>query len=210
MDKGSVKAARLSLPDRLLRGFAYGMIHLVQRPRLSRPKPVLEGPAIFACRHVGLMDPVILMVEYYRKMLHPLVALDYYEANGFTRSFYDHAQCIPIDRKGKSKKWLEDSVAALRKGECIIIFPEGKRNKSEKGLLPFKHGVAMLAAASGAPVIPVYNKVWHFPHRYKMGIGSPIQLPPIPEGMDTDEWINAQTAVIQEAVAALEAEVEAL
>ena len=205
---GSVKAAKLSFADRFLRYFSYCLVHTVQRPKLMAPKPALEQPTIFVCRHVGLMDPVILMVVYFRKMIRPLVAKDYYEKNKFTRSFYKHAQCIALDRRNVSKQWLEESLVALRKGESVIIFPEGKRNKSGVGLQPFHNGAALLAACSGARVVPVYNAMWNFPHRYRLAIGSPVQLDPLPANGETADWLRQQTARIQEAVAALAPVVE--
>ena len=110
--KGTVKEAHLGFAARFLRGFAWCLVHTVQRPKLSGVKPELDEPTIFVCSHVGLMDPVILMVEYIRYMIRPMVAKDYVEKNGFTRRFYPLAQCIPIDRRNVSTKWLEDALAA--------------------------------------------------------------------------------------------------
>ena len=199
---GTVKEAHLGGAARFLRGFAWCLVHTVQRPVISGIRPPLDEPTIFACSHVGLMDPVILMVAYIRHMIRPLVAKDYVEKNGFTRRFYPLAQCIPIDRRNVSTKWLEDALAALAKGEHIIIYPEGKRNKSGEGLLPFHSGVALLAAKSGARIVPVYNSMWRFPHRYRLAIGEPFRLETPPEG-DMSEWLKEQTAFIQDKVAAL-------
>ena len=80
---GNVHGAHLSLADLCLRSFAYCLVHTVQRPKLHGEKPALEKPSIFVCRHVGFMDPLVLMVHYRKKIIHPLVALDYYEKNGF-------------------------------------------------------------------------------------------------------------------------------
>lgn len=201
--KGSVKAAKLSFADRLLRYFCYCMVKIVQRPKLMTPRPKLDQPTIFVCRHVGLMDPVILMVVYFRMMIRPLVAKDYYDKNKFTQSFYKHAQCIPLDRRNVSKQWIEDSLAALGKGESVIIFPEGRRNKSGVGLQPFHNGAALLAARSGARVVPVYNAFWNFPHRYRLAIGEPVQLDPLPAEGASAEWLKTQTARMQDAIAAL-------
>lgn len=201
---GTIKEAHLSFADKCLRWFCYGVVHLVHRPKVYGPKPEIDGPCIFACRHVGLMDPVILMVEYLPWMLRPLVAKDYYEKSNFTKSFYRHAQCIPLDRKKVSTQWVEESLEALGKGESIIIFPEGKRNKSGKGLLPFQNGAALLSYKTGAKIVPVWNEYWDFPHRYRMSIGEPFNLDPVPEEGPTSEWLNLQSAKIQAAVAALE------
>ena len=200
--KGTVKEAHLGFAARFLRGFAWCLVHTVQRPKLSGVKPELDEPTIFVCSHVGLMDPVILMVEYIRYMIRPMVAKDYVEKNGFTRRFYPLAQCIPIDRRNVSTKWLEDALAALAKGEHIIIYPEGKRNKTGKGLLPFHSGAALLAAKSGARLVPVYNAFWNFPHRYRLTLGEPFRLGTPPEG-DLSSWLKEKTALIQQKVADL-------
>ena len=76
---GTIKEAHLSLADKALRYFCWGVVHTVQRPKVCGGKPAHDGPTIYACRHVGLMDPVILMVEYFRWMIRPLVAKDYYD-----------------------------------------------------------------------------------------------------------------------------------
>ena len=86
---GTIKEAHLSFADRCLRWFCWGVVHTVQRPKVCGPKPPIEGPTIYACRHVGLMDPVILMVEYFRWMIRPLVAKDYYDKNNFTGKTVD-------------------------------------------------------------------------------------------------------------------------
>ena len=200
--KGTVKEAHLGFAARFLRGFAWCLVHTVQRPKLSGVKRELDEPTIFVCSHVGLMDPVILMVEYIRYMIRPMVAKDYVEKNGFTRRFYPLAQCIPIDRRNVSTKWLEDALAALAKGEHIIIYPEGKRNKTGKGLLPFHSGAALLAAKSGARLVPVYNAFWNFPHRYRLTLGEPFRLGTPPEG-DLSSWLKEKTALIQQKVADL-------
>ena len=201
---GTVKEAHLSFGEKALRALAKGMVKVVQRPKVYGPKPELTAPTIFVSRHVGLMDPVILMAEYYDYMLHPLAATDYVDKNGFTKYFFTHAKCIPIDRKTKSQQWLEDSIAALSKGESVIISPEGKRNKTGKGLLPFHVGAAVLAAHSRAQLIPVYNQYWNFPHRYRLAIGEPYHIDAMPEEGLSSEWLHAQTDKIQAAVAALE------
>ena len=201
--KGSVKEARLNFGDRFLRVFSWLMVHLVHRPKVYGPKPVLDKPTIFVCRHVGMMDAVILMVEYYDMMLRPLAAQDYFEKNAFTRWFYPHAQCIPIDRINHSPQWLDDSAAALGRGESVIIFPEGRRNKTGDGLMEFRTGAVRLAVKTGAQVIPVYNAFWKFPHRYRLAIGEPYHIPEVPEGGVTHEWLRGQADDMHDRVAAL-------
>lgn len=201
--RGSVKEAHLGFKETFLRYFSWCVVKTVQRPKVYGQKPVLDEPTIFVCRHVGLMDPVILMVEYFRMMVRPLVAKDYVQKNGFTRKFYPIAQCIPIDRYNPATEWVERSLEALGKGESLIIFPEGRRNKAGDDLLRFHSGAALLAAKSGARLVPVYNARWSFPHRYRLNIGNPIYLPQPPEGIDFNKWLQEQSDMLRDAVAEL-------
>ena len=199
---GTVHKAHLSLADLCLRSFAYCLVHTVQRPKVHGTKPAIDAPTIFVCRHVGFMDPLVLMVQYRRELIHPTVALDYYEKNGFVRRFYDHAQCIPIDRRNHSPQWLEDCLKVLERGENILIFPEGRRNKEGDDLLPFHTGAVRLALKSGAQIIPVFNSRWNFPHRYRLAIGEPFKLDPAPANVD-NAWLHSQAEMMRRKVEAL-------
>lgn len=91
--------------------------------------------------------------------------------------FYWLADTIPIDRKSQDKrKVLDKAVEALKKGEIIIIYPEGHRNKN-KELLTGKTGVAELTMRSQVPVIPmgiIYKD--HKPPKFPViiNIGKPL------------------------------------
>jgi len=91
--------------------------------------------------------------------------------------FYWLTETIPINRKAEDRRRvLDKALEVLKRGEIIIIYPEGTRNK-KKELLPGKTGVAELAVKSGAPVIPlglIYknNKPPALPVR--LNIGQPL------------------------------------
>ena len=200
----SLNETSLSFPRRCFRRFLCALVKLVLRPRVCGPAPDIDEPVIFACRHVGYLDPVALMAVYIRKIVRPLIAKDYFDKNRLVRFFYRQVMCIPIDRRKVSTQWLDDSLTALARGEHVLIFPEGKRNKSGKGLLPFHNGVTLLAARSGARIVPVWNAAWKLPHRYRLAIGEPFTLASVPpEGVNA-AWLREQTNRIKEAVAALE------
>ena len=91
--------------------------------------------------------------------------------------FYWLTETIPINRKAEDKRRvLDKALEVLKRGEIIIIYPEGTRNKKRE-LLPGKTGVAELAVKSGVPVIPlglIYkdNKPPALPVR--LNIGQPL------------------------------------
>jgi putative phosphoserine phosphatase / 1-acylglycerol-3-phosphate O-acyltransferase len=74
---------------------------------------------------------------------------------------------IPVDRGSGSRAPLEAAEASLRAGEVVVILPEGTIPRAEAADDPVLHGrtgVARLAAATGAPVVPVglwgTERVW--------------------------------------------------
>ncbi len=60
-----------------------------------------------------------------------------------------------VDRKNSALMAIKYSMTALRKGEKLVIFPEGTRVKAGAHV-EAKGGTVMLAHKAEAPVIPVY------------------------------------------------------
>ncbi len=63
---------------------------------------------------------------------------------------------ISIEREsaGSAYKSIEAAAGEIKNGASVLIFPEGTRSKTGE-LLPFKRGAFILAAKSGAPVVPI-------------------------------------------------------
>ena len=113
---------------------------------------------------------------------------------------------IALDRKAGRKavdQLIEQGRKRLDAGRWVIIFPEGTRTQpGKKG--HYKLGGAMLASATGYPVIPVAHNAgqyWprhsfvKYPGTIQVRIGKPIP----PEGKTAQEilvlaenWIEAQ------------------
>jgi 1-acyl-sn-glycerol-3-phosphate acyltransferase len=76
----------------------------------------------------------------------------------FFNLFYYAAGNIFIDRKRHRRaiEGISDAGRKIReKGVSVMIFPEGTRNKSGVGLLPFKKGAFHMAIEAGLPIIPL-------------------------------------------------------
>lgn len=65
---------------------------------------------------------------------------------------------IMIDRKNRTRSVadLNRAVESMkREKKCIWIFPEGTRNRTGEGLLPFKKGAFYMAIQGQVPVLPL-------------------------------------------------------
>ncbi len=113
-----------------------------------------KGPAIIAANHLSALDSAFIPLVVPRKITYVAKA-EYFE-KWYSRMIFNAWGQIPIDRSGgkASEGALRAALKVLEEGGVFGIYPEGTR--SPDGKLHRGHtGVARLALATGAPVIPV-------------------------------------------------------
>jgi 1-acyl-sn-glycerol-3-phosphate acyltransferase len=118
----------------------------------------IEGPGIVASNHVSVLDGIALalvIARHRRRMTRFLTAAEF-----FRKPFYAWAlrlyRQIPIRRGESDEGALDEAVRTVRAGALAGIFPEGKVNPAPEGPLQRgRTGVARMALATGAPVVPV-------------------------------------------------------
>ena len=66
----------------------------------------------------------------------------------------EHLDAIPLDREGMGISGIKETLRRLKRGELVLIFPEGKRS-SDGELGPFKAGICTLARRANVPLLPV-------------------------------------------------------
>ena len=128
----------------------------------SVPDPFsAKGPFLLIANHRSSVDPCALSA-YTRRDIRFLMAREYYEVP-VARWLFKILGAIPVNRDGNDLAAAKTALKALKNGEIIGIFPEG-RIQHESPDPPFrdmedesiKHGAALLAIRSGAPVITAY------------------------------------------------------
>lgn len=115
------------------------------------------GPAIIAANHFSHLDgPLINAASAYtrRRAVVFLAAADLYNSNRLFRIMCDVVDCIPIKRNEKDRIALLKTMRLLYQGRLLGIFPEGQRSRNGS-IGEGKSGVALIALATGCPVIPV-------------------------------------------------------
>lgn len=135
------------------------LLRLLFRPRVEGLKHVpAEGAGIVAGNHLSFADP-LLMPAVLKRRITFLAKAEYFTAPGLrgrlTALVLRGAGQIPVDRSGRAagRSALRKGLGVLAKGELLAIYPEGTRSPDGR-LYKGKVGVAVLALAAQAPVIP--------------------------------------------------------
>ncbi len=85
---------------------------------------------------------------------------------------------IPVDREeGNAEEVIRLSMERLRKGEAVLVFPEGTRGRRRE-LGWFRYGVANLARAAPAPILPLAVFRREEDGGVQVNIGRPFFMPP--------------------------------
>lgn len=157
-----------------------------------------HGPAILACNHVSVIDPLLLVASNPR-LISFVVAQEYYEKRLF-RPFLDMAGCIPVRRDRRDKVGLLKARALLREGRVLGLFPEGGINRGMEGP---QLGIGWLVRETGAPVVParIFHarqlqsdlRTWLARQHPRLRYGVPLQFHPT---ADAEEIVGAIMSAI--------------
>ncbi|MCP2262488.1 1-acyl-sn-glycerol-3-phosphate acyltransferase [Streptoalloteichus tenebrarius] len=144
----------------VLRRLLGAIVRWVYRPTIEGLENVpAEGPVILAPNHLSFADSLVIPLVVPRQVSF-LAKAEYFTGRGpkgwLTRWFFTTMGMVPVERgNGRAAKdSLDTALEILAEGRAFGIYPEGTR--SQDGQLHRGHvGVARLALASGAPVVPV-------------------------------------------------------
>jgi 1-acyl-sn-glycerol-3-phosphate acyltransferase len=117
---------------------------------------------------------------------------------------------FPVARDGTDRKAVRDSVAMLRAGELLAVFPEGTRQYGPK-IQPLQPGAAYLAMRAGVPIVPIgiagseeilRSNEGRLPGfgRVAIVVGEPLPPPPRATAAVPRAEVDAFTAELAEAL----------
>jgi 1-acyl-sn-glycerol-3-phosphate acyltransferase len=117
------------------------------------------GPVIVASNHLSFIDSVLIPVVAPRRVRF-LAKEEYFTGTGVrgraSALFFRFIGAVPVSRDGSRDALAALSLAqrVLEDGEAFGIYPEGTRSRDGR-LYRGRTGVAWLALATRAPVLPV-------------------------------------------------------
>jgi len=112
-----------------------------------------RGGAILASNHASYADILLIGCGIFRRLRYVAKAELF---KGFIwRTVWRYLGGIPINRRGVSSESFKKIFDLINEGHLVVIFPEGTRSTTGE-LREGKLGIGMIAAMSGAKVIPTY------------------------------------------------------
>jgi 1-acyl-sn-glycerol-3-phosphate acyltransferase len=156
------------------------------------------GPKIIAANHPSTTDPFFVASMVGQQSF--ILINDLLFQVPLLGPYLRKSGHIPV-RVGRGQEAVNTAVALLKQGRNVMIFPEGDLSPLEGGFCPARTGIARLALASGAVVIPVgihlerdrirsyrsnvrgeihYGR-WYLRGPYNLTIGDPLRFQGDPE-----------------------------
>ena len=175
---------RAGLPARTpaLQAIAYALLHLPLRflYRVEVHERTFSRPLILAANHRSRFDPFLLAALPYSVFcqLAPIYFLtaEHYYSKLWLRPFLAILGAYPVPmRAWTMEDYFGSSLEKLRRGETILMFPEGRRVKSRGEAKP---GAAYLSRTARVAVLPIRID------RRRIAIGAPMRVENAEEILD--------------------------
>ncbi len=110
-----------------------------------------EGPVIMMINHISALDPGLIMGAVTNRFVIPMTKIEntQFIAGALAVWWWD---AYTIRRGEVDRQAISNSIELLKSGQCILIAPEGHRQKN--GLTRPKEGMAYLATKADAVIVP--------------------------------------------------------
>ncbi|HVF04603.1 MAG TPA: lysophospholipid acyltransferase family protein [Frankiaceae bacterium] len=180
------------------------------------------GGVIVAVNHISYADPFATALFLHTNRRRPrFMAKHTLFKIPFVKQVLNGARQIPVYRNTSDAGLaLRAAIEAVKAGECVVVYPEGTVTK-DPAMWPMaaKTGVARLALATGAPVLPLgqwgaqeflgkHKKFAAIPRKtLRLRCGPPVDLSRWAGAQPSVEVLRAMTTAVMNDVTMLVAEI---
>lgn len=144
----------------------------------------MHGPVILASNHTAGVDPFLIQAAVQRRIRWVMLTKNFYK---WLTPLWKTIDPIVMEAGDRNPfRQVRQVVTVLKEGGIVGIFPEGGLQRNHRELKPFQPGVGMIAARTGATIVPVWitgtpatqHMLWHFlkPSRSRVHFGKPYQV----------------------------------
>ena len=146
-----------------------------------------KGPFIVVCNHFNRLDPPFVIYAI-KKPINFLMASDQPRVEAQIMWAPWLYGFIPTNRQNIAPTTIKKSLAAIKKGEVVGIFPEGAA--TEHFIRPAKNGAAYLAMRTSVQILPMslmgMDNIWNnlfkgVRPKLQINIGKPFRPKSLPK-----------------------------
>lgn len=173
---------------RLLWGIARAASLLLFGLRVRGEERLPRGGVLLVANHASYLDIPLLGASLGRHV--SFVARHSLADNPLLAWVMARCGAVLVRRDSPDRAALEEMLAHLEAGDCVAIFPEGRRSRDGR-LGSFKGGAALVARRGGVPVVPVAlfgtARAWppgRLPRPARIGVRFGEPLDPGPDVLD--------------------------
>ncbi|MCL2627213.1 MAG: 1-acyl-sn-glycerol-3-phosphate acyltransferase [Oscillospiraceae bacterium] len=115
----------------------------------------IQGAALVCANHSRAIDPFLIALAFgINTQIHVLAKIEVFRVPVLSYVLKKLGM-ISVDRGALDVASIKSSLSYLKKGEKVVIFPEGTRI-SEHDSTAAKSGAVKLAERAGVPIMPVF------------------------------------------------------
>jgi 1-acyl-sn-glycerol-3-phosphate acyltransferase len=144
------------VPEFLLRFVCWLLMHTLYRLKRRGDRFPESGAALIVCNHVSFVDALVISAAC-RRPIHFIMDNAIFQAP-VIRTLARGMKAIPISPAKEDPEVFaqafESAAAALRDGELVCIFPEG-RLTADGEIAAFRPGLSRIVSDTPVPVIPI-------------------------------------------------------
>ncbi len=139
----------------LITGYPFQLIFFKRRTFYEDKKNthLFTGGKLIISNHFSIVDYILEAFIVFPRRLNPITAEFAYE-NKFFNWGMKYFGCIKADRITRSMKFMDQAAEVIKKGQLVLIFPEG-HNTPDGKIHEFKHSYLVIAHRAKAPIIPM-------------------------------------------------------
>jgi 1-acyl-sn-glycerol-3-phosphate acyltransferase len=141
------------VPYRIMRRIFTGVMWLLFRPKVVGKQYVpARGPVILAPVHRSFADFGFAAFCTKRKLFF-MTKDSMWERKWLGRLLL-YVGAFPVHRESADREALQRAEEVLKRGEVLVLFPEGTR-RAGTVIEDLMEGAAFLSARTGAPIVPI-------------------------------------------------------
>ena len=138
---------------RVMRRIFTTVLRVWFRPRVAgRENVPATGPVILAPVHRSFADFGFTAFCTDRKLF--FMAKDSLWKNPWLGRLLLYVGAFPVHRESADREALQRAEEVLKRGQCLVLFPEGTRRDGPV-IEDLMEGAAFLSARTGAPIVPI-------------------------------------------------------